>query len=101
MSGEDKDTEVRYSASSVGGKRAVQDLGMAIAGQIDKDESKPVPVILLKKEHYVHKQFGKVYTPLFDIQKWIGMGGEDPVVEKEAETKVEEAPATGRRRRAQ
>jgi hypothetical protein len=37
-----------------------------------------VPVILLNKEFYQHKSFGKIYTPLFDVQSWIGMEGDEP-----------------------
>jgi len=91
LSGEDKDMEARFSSTSVGGKRAVQTLAVAIANQVEADQSKPVPIVRLKKDHYAHKSYGKIYTPVFEIVEWVGMDGE---VEK-----VEEAPA-GRRRRA-
>jgi len=92
LSGEDKDMEARFSATSVGGKRAVQTLAVAIANQVEADQSKPVPVVRLKKDHYAHKSYGKIYTPVFEIVEWVGMDGET------LEEKVEEAPA-GRRRR--
>jgi hypothetical protein len=94
LSGEDKDMEARFSSTSVGGKRAVQTLAVAIANQVEADQSKPVPIVRLKKDHYAHKSYGKIYTPVFEIVEWVGMDGE--VAEEE---KVEEAPA-GRRRRA-
>lgn len=94
LSGEDKDMEARFSSTSVGGKRAVQTLAVAIANQVEADQSKPVPIVRLKKDHYAHKSYGKIYTPVFEIVEWVGMDGES--VEEE---KVEEAPA-GRRRRA-
>jgi hypothetical protein len=90
LSGEDKDMEARFSATSVGGKRAVQTLAVAIANQVEADQSKPVPVVRLKKDHYAHKSYGKIYTPVFEIVEWVGMDGEPE--------KIEEAPA-GRRRR--
>ena len=93
LSGEDKDMEARFSSTSVGGKRAVQTLAVAIANQVEADQSKPVPIVRLKKDHYAHKSYGKIYTPVFEIVEWVGMDGEV------AEEKVEEAPA-GRRRRA-
>ena len=93
LSGEDKDMEARFSSTSVGGKRAVQTLAVAIANQVEADQTKPVPVVRLKKDHYSHKSYGKIYTPVFEIVEWVGMDGEAPVAE------VEEAPA-GRRRRA-
>ena len=96
LNGEDKGLEVRFSTTSVGGKRAVQALAVAIANQVEADQTKPVPVILLKKEHYQHKSYGKIYTPVFEIKEWVGMDAE-----ASGETAEEEAPAeTSRRRRS-
>jgi len=94
--GEDKDMEARFTTTSVGGKKAVQTLGIAIATQVDKDPSKPVPVVRLKKDHYTHKSYGRIYTPVFEIIEWVGMDGAE---EAEQEVAEEAAPA-GRRRRA-
>ena len=94
--GEDKDMEARFTTTSVGGKRAVQTLGVAIATQVEKDQSKPVPVVRLKKDHYQHKSFGKIYTPVFEIVEWVGLDG---AKEDEPEA-APESPATGRRRRS-
>ena len=93
LSGEDNGMEARFSSTSVGGKRAVQTLAVAIANQVEADQSKPVPVVRLKKDHYAHKSYGKIYTPVFEIVEWVGMDGATD------EEVVEEAPA-GRRRRA-
>ena len=98
MSGEDKDMEARYTVTSVGGKKAVQQLALTIANQVEKDQSKPVPVVRLRKEHYLHKSYGRIYTPVFDVVEWMGMDG--PVEETEAaEAAAEEAPSESRRRR--
>jgi hypothetical protein len=100
VSGDDKDMEARYTVTSVGGKRAVQALALAIASQVEKDQTKPVPVVRLKKEHYMHKSYGRIYTPVFDIVEWMGMDGSStevdapPVADAPAE-----APADPRRRR--
>ena len=91
LSGEDKDMEARFSSTSVGGKKAVQTLAVAIANQVEADQTKPVPVVRLKKDHYAHKSYGRIFTPVFEIVEWVGMDGAP-------EEKVEEAPA-GRRRR--
>ena len=95
--GEDKDMEARFTTTSVGGKRAVQTLGVAIATQVEKDQSKPVPIVRLKKDHYQHKSFGKIYTPVFEIVEWVGLDGAKDDVTPEPEP---EAPAAGRRRRS-
>ena len=94
LSGEDKGLEARYTTTSAGGKRGVQTLAVAIAEAVDKDQTKPVPVVLLKKEHYQHKSYGRIFTPLFDIQSWVSMDGEEPEI---AEEVAEAAPARRRR----
>lgn len=96
-SGEDEGMEARYTVTSVGGKRAVQTLAVAIAAQVEKDQSKPVPIVRLKKDHYSHKSYGKIYTPVFEIVDWVSMDGEAQE-EPEAAPAAEPAP-TGRRRR--
>lgn len=95
ISGEDEGMEARYTVTSVGGKRAVQALAVAIANQVEVDQSKPVPVVLLKKEHYQHKSYGRIYTPVFEIVEWVGMDGEAA----EPEAQAEEPAAPARRRR--
>ena len=97
ISGEDEGLEVRYTTTSVGGKKAVQQLAVALAGQVETNQDKPVPVVKLKKDHYSHKTYGKIYTPVFEVVTWMGMDGAAP----EVETPAVEAPAgAGRRRRA-
>ena len=98
INGEDKGLEARYSTTSVGGKKAVQALALAIAEQVDRDQTKPVAIVRLKKDHYQHKSFGRIYTPVFDVVEWVSMSGEPEAVEAE-ETPAAEAP-TGRRRRS-
>ena len=99
LTGEDEGLEARYSTTSVGGKRAVQQLAIAIATQVEKDPSKPVPIIKLGKDFYTHKSYGRVYTPVFQVVEWVSMDGE-------AEAEAEAAPAAEaeegprRRRRA-
>ena len=98
VKGEDKDLEARFQTTSVGGKRAAQVLALAIASQVEKDQSRPVPVVRLKKEHYTHKSYGRIYTPVFDVVEWISLDGPDAEVKEEAPAE-EPAPEPGRRRR--
>ena len=94
ISGDDAGLEARFTTTSVGGRKAVQTLAVAIATQVDKDPSKPVPIVKLAKDHYTHKSYGRIFTPVFEVVEWVSMDGDAPAVEEEA------APAVGRRRRA-
>ena len=104
LSGEDKGMEARFTTTSVGGKRAVQALAVALAEQVEKDQTKPVPVIKLKKDHYAHKSYGKIYTPVFQVLEWVGMDEPESTPESALTAAVEAdeapAPAAGRRLRA-
>jgi hypothetical protein len=106
LSGEDKGMEVRYTTTSVGGKRSVQALAVAIATQVDTDPKLPVPIVNLEKEHYSHKSYGRIYTPIFKITSWMSMTDEPSIAPQDSIT--DEAPesesaapvATARRRRS-
>ena len=50
VSGEDKGLECRYTVTSVGGKRAVQTMAVALADQVEKDQTKPVAIVRLDGE---------------------------------------------------
>jgi hypothetical protein len=105
LDGEDKGMEARYTTTSVGGKKAVQALAVAIATQVDKDQDKPVPVVQLGKEHYTHKSYGRIFTPVFKVVDWASMDGSVEAseagyeLETKAKAEVEEAPAAPARRR--
>lgn len=97
--GEDEGLQARFTTTSVGGKRAVQALAVAIADQADKNPDKPVPLVRLKKEHYQHKKYGRIYTPVFDIVDWVSLDTNAAyVAEAEPAEDAEDAPR--RRRRA-
>ena len=100
LSGEDKGMEARFTTTSVGGKRAVQALAVALAEQVDKDQTKPVAVVKLKKDHYAHKSYGKIYTPVFQVIEWVSMDADEVPAEAEAVAAVEAPAPAGRRRRA-
>jgi hypothetical protein len=104
LDGADKDMEVRYTTTSVGGKKAVQALAVAIATQVEKDQDKPVPVVELGKEHYTHKSYGRIYTPIFKVIDWASMDGKAVEAEEAEEAPAIQAPveaetAPARRRR--
>lgn len=95
VSGKDKGLEARYTTTSQGGLRAVAALGARITNQVDADQTKPVPVVILKKSFYNHKSYGKIYTPEFDVVDWVSMEGVD-----DASAPEEEAAPARRRRSA-
>ena len=99
ISGDDAGMDVRYTVTSVGGKRAVQELAVALAAQVEKDQTRPVPVVTLGKDHYQHKQFGRIYTPVFNVKEWVGMDAE-PAADAGDDAPAEEPAAPGRRRRS-
>ncbi len=78
VSGEDEGEEVTYKPSSVGGANVMQALLTALEKQLDKGVSAIVPVVVLKNDHYLHKQYGKTYVPEFDIVDWMELDGDAP-----------------------
>ena len=106
LNGEDAGMEARFTTTSVGGKRAVQSLAVAIAGQVDTDQAKPVPVVELDTEHYQHKSYGRIYTPIFKVLEWVSINGDEPAPAAVEAAAPAPAPApepaaapAGRRRR--
>ena len=99
LTGDDQGMEARYTTTSVGGKRSVQTLALAITAQVEKDQSKPVPVVRLKKDHYTHKSYGKIFTPVFEVVEWASMDGKTEEVDapEEANPAAEDAPRRRRR----
>jgi hypothetical protein len=96
--------QARYTATSVGGKNAVHQLGaVAIAEQVDKDPQNPVPLVRLKKSHYQHKSYGRIFTPIFEITDWVSMDANSVEEAEDAELEVaadaEAADGARRRRR--
>ena len=75
LSGDDVGMEARYTTTSVGGRKAIQALAIAIAEQVEKDQSKPVPVVILKTDSYQNKKYGRIITPVFEVIDWISMDG--------------------------
>jgi len=97
ISGEDAGMEARYTATSVGGKRSVQELALAVAEQADKDSTKIVAVVTLGKDHYQHKSYGRIYTPVFDVVEWVGMNGPEAQADEPQAEPAEPAPTRRRR----
>ena len=98
ISGQDADLEVRYTTTSVGGKKAVEVLATAIAAQVDADRTKPVAIVRLGKDHYQHKSYGRIYTPVFEILEWVDLNGNGNQTEAASAPPPASAEPTRRRR---
>jgi len=73
--GEDKDMRARFTATSVGGKRAVQTLA---AGHRRRRSRGPKQAgarwCASNRSIITHKSYGRIYTPVFEIVGlWVGM----------------------------
>jgi hypothetical protein len=90
--GDDAGMEARFTTTAVGGKRSVQALAVAIAEQVERDQTRPVPLVLLETDHYQHKAYGKIFTPVFKVVEWIGMDGAKPAEQVESPKQVEAPP---------
>lgn len=75
ISGEDMGLEARFSATSVGGKTAVTELATELARHVDSDPGSPVPVVGLSSAFYMHKSYGRIFTPVFTICSWAALSG--------------------------
>lgn len=97
ITGADKGTTVQYKVTSVGGMNAIKALITELMKQLDTDETRPVPVVSLDHDTYMHKKHGKVYVPVIGVQKWVELTAEAPAAEDEPEPKAKpEKPARQR-----
>tara|TARA_R110000868_G_scaffold163720_1_gene396046 strand:+ start:263 stop:919 length:657 start_codon:yes stop_codon:yes gene_type:complete len=99
LTGQDAGMEVRYTTTSVGGKRAVQALGIALAEQIDADQTKPVAIVTLETDSYKHSSYGKVFTPIFEIVGFSGLDAPEAAPPPSPKAEKVKADATPTRRR--
>ena len=100
ISGEDTGLESRFTSTSFGGKKAVNELAIALAHQVDKDPTKPVPVVVLEKDHYQHPRYGRIFTPVFKVVEWVSLNGPDREPGEDDDLGDEPAPAPARRTRS-
>lgn len=109
IEGEDEGTVASYTASSLGGTRAVNDiLGHIIQRLRDGETDELIPVVTLESDSYIHKRHGKIYTPEVSISKWAKLssnpadtvkGADVKEDVKEIEPPPQEETTTRRRRR--
>ena len=91
ITGDDKGTDMRFTQTAQGSIKAMKELFSKIATAIIADPTKPVAIVRLGTDSYIHKQYGKTFFPKFDIVRFISMdGGAAPAVAAHAAA----APAT-------
>lgn len=56
-----------FASSSKGGKDAIGALALEISKRAELNE---FPVIRCTTTHYIHKQYGKTFTPSFEVVRW-------------------------------
>ena len=111
ISGEDTGTQVKYTATSVGGKKAYTALLDELLKQASSGSPDIVAIVELDCDSYKHKKYGKVFTPIFKLVEWQSMDAmvtateadeEDDYEDEEeiVEEVVEEKPKRRTRKRA-
>jgi hypothetical protein len=101
LNGDDAGTEVQYTINSVGGFRAIDGLLAAIYDQLAKSPGYPCPVLCFSSETYIHKKYGEIAVPIFQVMGWADMNGNlqgaEPVALPVGEKAFEAAPARKRK----
>lgn len=106
MSGPHKGTQVTFATTSLGGVDAVGGLIDQIMLQLDEDPANIVPMVSLDASHYMHKKYGKTYTPAIKITDWVTLEDQAEPVDaagddaSEAEAPEPEAPKAEAPKRA-
>ena len=86
-----------YKTTSVGGSKAAGKLIQLIVEQIEKDPGNIMPVVELEMDSYKHKEYGKIYTPIFEVKDWMPLDAvsddaPEPVAEDTPEPVAEDTP---------
>lgn len=94
VAGEDDGVSVKWTGNASGAIDGFNALVDAVGDYIDAN-GPAFPIVTLGASHYIHKQYGKIYKPVFEIVEWMtveeAMSGQrskaEPVPEgAEAET---------------
>lgn len=103
ITGEDKGTVVEYEQNSDGGIKAFRQVAEAILKQAQVSDTDIVPVVELVTDSYIHREYGKIFKPVFKVVSWAPLNGAAspasaaPAAEQQVK---EEKPVVARRRRA-
>ena len=85
-----------YKTSAAGGKEAIRKLAQVIALRIQTGSSQVVPLVRATNTSYTHKQFGKIFKPVFGVVEWVGADGEPEDLPDRLKEEAAAEPAQGR-----
>jgi hypothetical protein len=88
---------VIFSTSSFGGIKAISHLGSAVRSmRHDPQNAGAVPIVSLNAESYAHpnKTFGRIYSPLLDIEDWTTLGEVEEMMRAGSFNKILSPPAS-------
>ena len=97
----DGGSQMTYSTTSVGGKRAVANIASLVADKLMEEDPKCVPVVTLGCESYKHAKYGKINNPIFNVVRWVAIptaGQTAAQVAKPAAKKIAAKPAAKTRK---
>jgi len=91
LDGEDEGIQCLFKTNSLGGRRAYTALVSEVVAEVNEESEFVVPVVKLVSGHYNHKDYGKTFTPSFEIVDWMSMEGlaDSEVAEEEPEPEPE------------
>jgi hypothetical protein len=81
VTGADKGELVLYVGTSSGLKDAFDTMVKAILTQL-RAKLPAVPLVKLSTSHYVHKKYGKIHKPEFEILAWVTPGASEEDIGK-------------------
>jgi len=98
ISGEDTGTACVFKASSKGGLGGFNKFLNEVMSHFQENPNTAlvVPVVELLVDDYKHPTYGKIYTPVFDIKKWVPIDEMPEADEPEAEPEPEPKARRGR-----
>jgi hypothetical protein len=98
----DTGEKLLFKTSSHGGRNALKELTKLFGDNMKRGNKRVVPVVNMISTSYKHKDYGKIFTPKFEVIDWLEPGGEQASSEEpevEVITAAEAAPSRPSRRR--
>ena len=70
LDGMDKGTKVTFNSCSMGGRKIYQDIVNSVVSEINAGKQGICPVVIMSNSSYTHKDHGKIFTPVIEIDSW-------------------------------